>query len=162
MTTDHCLLPTDHWPLTTVYCLPTTDYWIWAARRASPLVLGLGNDGNFLASDIPAFLAHTKDTVFIEDEDNFPSFAIDLADGLSGKLVSNLQEVRARSGPVLLLSSSAKQIDDGNYWELPKLAWPLDSFAVLPAIQLFAYEMAVLLGKDVDQPRNLAKSVTVE
>ena len=39
---------------------------------------------------------------------------------------------------------------------------PLKSFLVLPAVQLFAYEMAVYLGKDVDQPRNLAKSVTVE
>jgi glucosamine--fructose-6-phosphate aminotransferase (isomerizing) len=38
----------------------------------------------------------------------------------------------------------------------------LNSFLFLPALQLFAYEMAVYLGKDVDQPRNLAKSVTVE
>ncbi len=39
---------------------------------------------------------------------------------------------------------------------------PLNTFLALPALQLFAYEMADYLGKDVDQPRNLAKSVTVE
>jgi glucosamine--fructose-6-phosphate aminotransferase (isomerizing) len=47
-------------------------------------------------------------------------------------------------------------------WVLSRLAGPLSCFLVLPAVQLFAYEMAVYLGKDVDQPRNLAKSVTVE
>ena len=38
----------------------------------------------------------------------------------------------------------------------------MSGFIVLPALQLFSYEMADYLGKDVDQPRNLAKSVTVE
>jgi glucosamine--fructose-6-phosphate aminotransferase (isomerizing) len=47
-------------------------------------------------------------------------------------------------------------------WVLSDVWGPLKSFLVLPAVQLFAYEMAVYLGKDVDQPRNLAKSVTVE
>jgi len=47
-------------------------------------------------------------------------------------------------------------------WVLPDCAYPLSSFLVLPALQLFSYESADYLGKDVDQPRNLAKSVTVE
>ena len=47
-------------------------------------------------------------------------------------------------------------------WLLPS-AHPLAAaFLALPALQLFSYEMADYLGKDVDQPRNLAKSVTVE
>jgi glutamine---fructose-6-phosphate transaminase (isomerizing) len=52
------------------------------------------------------------------------------------------------------------QVEDP--WRIPSVWGPLNSFFVLPALQLFAYEMAVYLGKDVDQPRNLAKSVTVE
>ena len=47
-------------------------------------------------------------------------------------------------------------------WLIPKTRGPLNAFFVLPCLQLFAYEMANYLGKDVDQPRNLAKSVTVE
>ena len=95
-------------------------------------------------------------------EETFPTFAVDPGDGLSGKLLSNLQEVRARLGPVILLAPPDVDFQQADRWDLPGLPWPLSSFAVLPAIQLFAYETAVLLGKDVDQPRNLAKSVTVE
>jgi len=51
-------------------------------------------------------------------------------------------------------------VDD--VWEIPALPAPLAGFMALPAMQLFSYEMADYLGKDVDQPRNLAKSVTVE
>lgn len=47
-------------------------------------------------------------------------------------------------------------------WRIPALPAPLAGFMALPALQLFSYEMADYLGKDVDQPRNLAKSVTVE
>ena len=95
-------------------------------------------------------------------EESFPTFAVDLGDGVSGKLLSNLQEVKARYGPVILLAPQDVAFEQAERWDLPRLPWPLSSFAVLPAIQLFAYETAVLLGKDVDQPRNLAKSVTVE
>ncbi len=47
-------------------------------------------------------------------------------------------------------------------WQIPTIWGPLNSLMALPALQLFAYETADYLGKDVDQPRNLAKSVTVE
>ena len=47
-------------------------------------------------------------------------------------------------------------------WRLPGAFGPLAAFFTLPALQLVSYEMAVALGRDVDQPRNLAKSVTVE
>ena len=47
-------------------------------------------------------------------------------------------------------------------WIVPRLPAPFSAFVALPALQLFSYETADYLGKDVDQPRNLAKSVTVE
>ena len=47
-------------------------------------------------------------------------------------------------------------------WSIPDAWGPMAAFLVLPALQLFSYEAADYLGKDVDQPRNLAKSVTVE
>jgi glucosamine--fructose-6-phosphate aminotransferase (isomerizing) len=95
-------------------------------------------------------------------DQDFPTFALASEDELLSKLISNLEEVRARGGPVICLTNPAVQFSLGEKWELPKIWGPLNSFLILPALQLFAYEMAVFLGKDVDQPRNLAKSVTVE
>ncbi|MGM0424033.1 MAG: SIS domain-containing protein, partial [Thermodesulfobacteriota bacterium] len=95
-------------------------------------------------------------------DQDFPTFALSSEDELLSKLISNLEEVRARGGPVICLTNPAVQFSLGEKWELPKIWGPLNSFLILPALQLFAYEMAVFLGKDVDQPRNLAKSVTVE
>ncbi|SFJ86503.1 glucosamine--fructose-6-phosphate aminotransferase (isomerizing) [Desulfomicrobium apsheronum] len=92
----------------------------------------------------------------------FPTFAMALGDELLQKVASNLQEVQARGGRIIALVNpgAAPAVDES--WVLPDVWGPLKSFLVLPAVQLFAYEMAVYLGKDVDQPRNLAKSVTVE
>jgi glucosamine--fructose-6-phosphate aminotransferase (isomerizing) len=92
----------------------------------------------------------------------FPSFVVAPHDELAPKTASNIKEVSARGGRVILLSTPDLEFSGVDRWDIPELPWPLSSFAVLPAIQLFAYEMAVLLGTDVDQPRNLAKSVTVE
>ncbi|MFP4671450.1 MAG: glutamine--fructose-6-phosphate transaminase (isomerizing) [Desulfohalobiaceae bacterium] len=95
-------------------------------------------------------------------DQDFPTLALAEEDELLPKLISNLEEVRARGGPVICLTNPGVQFSQGARWELPKLWGPLNSFLILPALQLFAYQMAVFLGKDVDQPRNLAKSVTVE
>ena len=92
----------------------------------------------------------------------FPTFALALDDDLLPKVQSNLQEVQARGGRVLALTNSGTDLMVDDSWVLSRMAGPLSCFLVLPAVQLFAYEMAVYLGKDVDQPRNLAKSVTVE
>ena len=87
-------------------------------------------------------------------------------DGLFDKTVSNMQEVMARHGKVLLLSDAAGIDEAGRgSWRsltLPQVApeWAPILYAV-PA-QLLAYHTAVAKGTDVDQPRNLAKSVTVE
>ena len=93
---------------------------------------------------------------------DFPTFALALDDELLPKAVSNLVEVQARKGKIIALAHPGLDLSVDHLWEIPKVWGPLNTFLALPALQLFAYEMAVYLGKDVDQPRNLAKSVTVE
>ncbi|WP_029897912.1 glutamine--fructose-6-phosphate transaminase (isomerizing) [Desulfohalovibrio reitneri] len=93
---------------------------------------------------------------------DFPTLALAQRDRLYAKVKSNLAEVRARGGPVIALTNPGHDLDVERAWEIPSLPEPLNTFMVLPALQLFAYEAAVALGRDVDQPRNLAKSVTVE
>jgi glucosamine 6-phosphate synthetase-like amidotransferase/phosphosugar isomerase protein len=90
------------------------------------------------------------------------NFPLALDDFLLPKVKSNLKEVQARGGKIIALTHKGANIQEDDTWVIPKISEPLSSFFVLPALQLFAYEMAVYLGKDVDQPRNLAKSVTVE
>ncbi|MCK0142420.1 glutamine--fructose-6-phosphate transaminase (isomerizing) [Aliiroseovarius sp. F20344] len=87
-------------------------------------------------------------------------------DGLFDKTVSNMQEVMARGGRVVLVSDSraADEAGDGVWQtlslpEAPELIQPI--LYAVPA-QLLAYHTAIAKGTDVDQPRNLAKSVTVE
>lgn len=95
----------------------------------------------------------------------FPSFFLAPHDDLFPKSKSNLEEVQARRGPVIALTNPPKpgmELRSGETWILPEAWGPLSSFLMLPALQLFSYEAASYLGKDVDQPRNLAKSVTVE
>ncbi|MGM0538422.1 MAG: glutamine--fructose-6-phosphate transaminase (isomerizing) [Thermodesulfobacteriota bacterium] len=92
----------------------------------------------------------------------FPTFALAPADELLPKLQANLQEVQARGGPIVALTHPGAALGLETTWEVPQVMGALNSFLFLPALQLFAYQMAVYLGKDVDQPRNLAKSVTVE
>jgi glucosamine--fructose-6-phosphate aminotransferase (isomerizing) len=81
------------------------------------------------------------------------------------KTLSNAEEVKSRRGPVISFitegSEEFKKISD-DYVEIPLTFWEfLPIFYVVP-LQLIAYEIATLRGCDVDKPRNLAKSVTVE
>jgi len=83
------------------------------------------------------------------------------------KTVSNLQEVAARGGHLILIGSPrAKQeaaAELAGYIELPEtVAGPFAALVYAVPAQLLAYHVATFMGKDVDQPRNLAKSVTVE
>ena len=86
-------------------------------------------------------------------------------DGIYDKMVSNIKEVKARDGVVLSVLTHGDQdplpqVDDAIYIpEAPEHLIPL--LATIP-LQLLAYQIAVLRGCDIDQPRNLAKSVTVE
>jgi glucosamine--fructose-6-phosphate aminotransferase (isomerizing) len=81
------------------------------------------------------------------------------------KVMSNLEEIKARGGPVIAIASegdedvAAKADEVIPIPEVPEYLQPLVS--VVP-LQLLAYEVALLRGCDVDKPRNLAKSVTVE
>ncbi len=81
------------------------------------------------------------------------------------KLRSNLEEVKARGGRFLIFSDLASGLAD-EYWQeticLPSTSEILAPICYTVPLQLFAYHVAVLRGSDVDQPRNLAKSVTVE
>ncbi len=94
---------------------------------------------------------------------NFPTFIIGIDDELLEKVHSNLEEILCRNGQVILLTNN-KKISFKNVFcfYLPPVFDLLNAFPVLLAFQFFAYEMANYLGKNVDQPRNLAKSVTVE
>ena len=96
---------------------------------------------------------------------DFLSFFLAPHDALFTKSKSNLEEVQARSGPVIALTNPHKagmELRATEVWTLPEAWGPLTGFLMLCALQLFSYETATYLGKDVDQPRNLAKSVTVE
>ncbi len=96
----------------------------------------------------------------------FPTFALALDNELFYKVQSNIQEILARNGRVIALvqANGEKLADLGveDLWQLPQAHPVISGFLALPALQLFSYATADYLGKDVDQPRNLAKSVTVE
>jgi glutamine---fructose-6-phosphate transaminase (isomerizing) len=85
-------------------------------------------------------------------------------DPLLEKVLSNLQEVRARGGELFLFSDQRVNIDLDNYQNLTLSDIYPSTAPIVYSIplQLLAYHVAILKGTDVDQPRNLAKSVTVE
>ncbi|MBI2098166.1 MAG: glutamine--fructose-6-phosphate transaminase (isomerizing) [Candidatus Wildermuthbacteria bacterium] len=98
-------------------------------------------------------------------DEHVPTLALCLRDSVYEKMISNIQEVKARKGPIIAVATEgdkeiAKIADDVLYIpRAPEALTPL--LSVIP-LQLFAYYMAVLRGHDPDKPRNLAKSVTVE
>lgn len=94
-----------------------------------------------------------------------PVVVIATHNGMYEKVLSNIQEIKARKGRVIALVTEgdiviSRVADD--YIELPKTIECLDPLIATVPLQLLAYHIAVCKGKDVDQPRNLAKSVTVE
>jgi len=81
------------------------------------------------------------------------------------KLISNLEQVRARDGQVIAIASTGDhEITEkaNDVLRVDDLGEFLTSILVVVPLQLLAYHIATLKGTDVDQPRNLAKSVTVE
>jgi glucosamine--fructose-6-phosphate aminotransferase (isomerizing) len=98
------------------------------------------------------------------DED-MPVVAIAPNNSLLEKLQTNLEEVRARGGKLFLFADSKAQVKPGNDLELitlPDVPTVMAPIIYSIPLQLLAYYVACLKGTDVDQPRNLAKSVTVE
>jgi glucosamine--fructose-6-phosphate aminotransferase (isomerizing) len=99
-------------------------------------------------------------------DDGVPVIALAPSDGLFEKMLSNVQEVAARSGRVLLISDAEgiARLGEKVRWtiELPRVDPFVAPILYAVPIQLLAYHTAIAKGTDVDQPRNLAKSVTVE
>jgi glucosamine--fructose-6-phosphate aminotransferase (isomerizing) len=96
---------------------------------------------------------------------DMPVVAIAPNDALLEKLKSNLQEVRARGGELYVVADADSRIASSegvHVLRLPEHAGLLSPIVHTIALQLLAYHTAVLRGTDVDKPRNLAKSVTVE
>ncbi|MEN3010990.1 MAG: glutamine--fructose-6-phosphate transaminase (isomerizing) [Candidatus Bipolaricaulaceae bacterium] len=97
--------------------------------------------------------------------EGMPVVVLYSADELPEKAVANMQEVRARRGILLAFADApnpeVEELAD-HIVLLPRSSRPLLPFTFAPALQLFAYHVARLKGTDVDQPRNLAKTVTVE
>jgi len=98
-------------------------------------------------------------------DENFPTVAICPSDSVYEKMVSNIQEIKARGGPVIAVATEGNEdikkiVDDVIY--IPKTLEMLTPMLSVIPLHLFSYYVAALLGHDVDRPKNLAKSVTVE
>lgn len=94
-----------------------------------------------------------------------PVVAIATTDSIYEKTISNIQEIKARKGKVIAIVTQGNRLvhDIADYCiEVPQVEEFLSPIVVSIPLQLLAYYIAVNKGRDVDQPRNLAKSVTVE
>ncbi|HEY5425867.1 MAG TPA: glutamine--fructose-6-phosphate transaminase (isomerizing) [Candidatus Tumulicola sp.] len=98
-------------------------------------------------------------------DSNVPVVGIMTDDRVREKMISNLMESKAREAPVIVIANhgdeEAKALADRVFW-VPKVDELLSPIVNVIPLQLLAYHIADIEGKDVDQPRNLAKTVTVE
>ena len=98
-------------------------------------------------------------------DENMPVVFLAPRDGVYHKIVSNVEEVKARDGKVIaVVSNGAAELQNvvDHFIRIPETHPALQPILTVVPLQLLAYHVAVLRGCDVDQPRNLAKSVTVE
>jgi glucosamine--fructose-6-phosphate aminotransferase (isomerizing) len=99
-------------------------------------------------------------------DEKMPTVFLAPQNEIQEKVFSNIEEVRARGGIIIALTDEKEgaQIESkaNDLIRLPKVGWGLSPILYVVPLQLLAYHIAVLRGTDVDQPRNLAKSVTVE
>ncbi|MDB5238772.1 MAG: glmS [Candidatus Parcubacteria bacterium] len=98
-------------------------------------------------------------------DEKFPTMAIALSDSVYQKMTSNIQEIKARKGKVIAIATEGnEEIRDlaDDVIHVPKTIEMLSPILTIVPLQLFAYYFAVKNGQNVDRPRNLAKSVTVE
>ena len=92
-----------------------------------------------------------------------PTFAIVPDDDLTAKNISTIAEIKTRKGPVVAIGhDDVLDTDVDDYIQIPRSHYLLDPILLLIPIQLIAYYAALARGCDIDKPRNLAKSVTVE
>ncbi len=98
-------------------------------------------------------------------DEKFPTVAIVPQDSVYEKTISNMIEIKARKGPIIAVATEGdervKEITNDVIY-IPKTIEQLSPILSIIAVQLFAYHFAVEKGLNVDRPRNLAKSVTVE
>ena len=98
-------------------------------------------------------------------DENMPVVIVCTNQSAYEKIVSNIQEVKARKGKVIAIVTEGdtviKELADYTL-EIPDTAEPLTPLLSVIPLQLLSYHVAVMRGCNVDQPRNLAKSVTVE
>lgn len=96
---------------------------------------------------------------------DMPVVAIAPKDPWYDKMISQIEQAKARGGSVLVIATEGdkmvEELADHVFW-IPETPWLLSPVVTVIPLQLFAYHIASLRGLDVDQPRNLAKSVTVE
>jgi len=97
--------------------------------------------------------------------EKFPAICIAPSDSVYDKMLSNMEELKARKAPIIAIATEGdekiKNITNDVIY-IPKTLEMLTPILAIIPLQLFAYYMAVIRGCDVDKPRNLAKSVTVE
>jgi len=98
-------------------------------------------------------------------DENLPVIVIATQDKWYDKMISQIEQAKARNGKVLAVATEGDDriaaLADEVFW-VPRTPWLLSPVVNIIPLQLFAYHVADQLGMDVDQPRNLAKSVTVE
>jgi glucosamine--fructose-6-phosphate aminotransferase (isomerizing) len=99
-------------------------------------------------------------------DENFPTFALCASKNMYEKTASNLQEVKARSGKIITVTTkntakAVKSVANDNLI-IPEVSEQHLPIVEAVVVQLFAYYTALARGTDIDKPRNLAKSVTVE
>tara|TARA_B100000945_G_scaffold270648_1_gene232034 strand:- start:584 stop:1486 length:903 start_codon:yes stop_codon:yes gene_type:complete len=98
-------------------------------------------------------------------EDGMPVIVLAPKDRFFEKTISNMQEVIARGGKVLMITDDTSETMNENIrfkFKIPKTNSTINSFLLTIPIQFLAYHVALLKNCDIDKPRNLAKSVTVE
>lgn len=97
-------------------------------------------------------------------DEKIPVIAIAPEHELAEKLISNLEEVKVRDGTLYVFSDEPNKIDvpNGRLIKMPSIDFFMTPIVYTIPLQILAYEVALLRGTDIDQPRNLAKSVTVE
>ena len=98
-------------------------------------------------------------------DESMPVLAIAPKDPWYEKMISQIEQVKARNGKVIAVATDGDErvaaLADHVLW-IPEIPWLLSPIASVIPLQLLAYHIAAIRGLDVDQPRNLAKSVTVE
>ena len=99
-------------------------------------------------------------------DEAMPVIVLAPRDGVFEKTVSNMQEVAARGGRIILIgephAAEEAAVELESFLAMPEMGAAFAPIVYAAPVQMLAYHTAVIMGKDADQPRNLAKSVTVE